>query len=338
MEDRDSSCQVQEELEKRFLELKDELLKVIKQLRKKPNNERLCRRKEELTESMRAITEMMIQGDFEKDEKETCKVSEEGEIESKQLSARSSLDTTQSVESNLKSSSIELPCENSKIHTESDYDTPSTDTKRHRLRVKSIEISKEIEKIDQLENPNDSDLVNRKNWELELEQIAEELLQLEMEEECIEEEQESTSNSNREYSPSCVNTKQMDKRVEMDSNDRTESKSILKKAETGVHKLQSVIVKNSNNARSSRDSKYGTESDDEELINDSVVKKRYQKGSHRSQSEIRSAVEEARNRLARRGEKLGQLGKNAEEMQNQAKAFMEAASELNRREQRRSWF
>lgn len=45
----------------RFLELKEELSTVIKQLKKKPNNEKLCRRKEELTETMRALTEMMIQ-------------------------------------------------------------------------------------------------------------------------------------------------------------------------------------------------------------------------------------------------------------------------------------
>ncbi|EME27224.1 hypothetical protein Gasu2_19030 [Galdieria sulphuraria] len=349
-EDSDSSCnnQVQEELEKRFLELKDELLKVIKQLRKKPKNEKLCRRKEELTESMRAITEMMIQDD--KDGEETKRVFEEGETEPKEVSARSSLETTHSVDSSLKASSkssfTELPCK-----TESSFVTPLTDTKLQSLRAKSIEISKEIEQIDQLENPSDSDLMKRKSLELELERIAEELLQLEMdEEEDMEERQESATNSS--CSPYCVNTKSiepelpgksssgLDRRVDTDSISRNESNSILKKAETGVHKwIQSVVSKNSDNANSSLyDSKHGSTDSDEELWNDSEIKNRYQKGSHRSQSEIRSAVEEARNRLARRGEKLGQLGKNAEEMQNQAKAFMEAASELNRREQRRTWF
>jgi len=41
--------EVADPLEHKFLELKEQLVQVVKQLRKKPNDSLLCRRKEELT-------------------------------------------------------------------------------------------------------------------------------------------------------------------------------------------------------------------------------------------------------------------------------------------------
>lgn len=201
--------------------------------------------------------------------------------------------------------------------------SPLLVTKRQQqLREKSVDISNQLEAIRQLENPSESDVLKKNNLEAELEQVAEELLQLEV------------NDDDEEEEPIPSNTKQIDSEKSCVS-DTHESNSILKKAEVGVHKLiQSVGRKSLDKTNSEED-----DSDNErnKLFCDKLNNKYHTKLQH-SESEVRNAVEQAKRRLSRRGEKLGQLGKNAEEMQIQAKAFMEAATELNRRQQQRNWF
>jgi len=273
--------EVADPLEHKFLELKEQLVQVVKQLRKKPNDSLLCRRKEELTENMRAITELMIQENVVDSTSERNEGN--GSVEENNDGDTNSIHVVGKEEQQEETDR----CQDSQVQ--------QVESREKQLRQKSVEISKQLEQLEH----NDQNEVMRKNLEAELSHIAEELLQLE-EEEAEKEEPVATS-----------------------CNPNVSSCPILSSSSTPRHLSSSSSSQQMENRKTSQD----------ELWN------KYQhKPPQHSPSEIRSAVEQARNRLAKRGEKLGQLGRNTEEMQNQAKAFMEAAIQLNRREQRKSWF